>query len=74
MRHWDLDTSSAQLRDALQDLERAWQLVSEAWNDSVSRQFREQHLDPLIPATKMALDATARLRELLQRAQTECEE
>ncbi|MCC7017973.1 MAG: hypothetical protein IT564_12315 [Rhodospirillales bacterium] len=74
MRHWDLDTSGAQLRDALQDLQRAWQVVSESWNDSVSRQFCEQHLEPLIPASKMALDATSRMRELLMRAQMECEE
>jgi hypothetical protein len=74
MRHWDLDTSGAQLRDAMQDLQRAWQVVSESWNDGVSRQFSEQYLDPIIPASKMALDATSRMHELLQRAQTECEE
>lgn len=74
MRHWDLDTSAAQLRDALQDLQRAWQVVSESWDDGVSRQFSEQYLDPLIPASKMALDATSRMSEMLTRVQAECEE
>lgn len=74
MRHWDLDTGAAQLRDALQDLQRAWQEVSESWNDPVSRQFSAQHLDPIVPASKMALDATSRLNQLLQRAQSECDE
>jgi hypothetical protein len=74
MRHWDLDTSSAQLREAMLDLQRAWQVVHESWNDGVSRQFGEQYLDPLIPASKMTLDATGRMRELLMRAQTACEE
>ncbi len=74
MRHWDLETGGAQLRDAMQDLQRAWHVVSESWNDGVSRQFGEQYLDPIIPASKMALDGTARMRELLMRVQTECEE
>jgi hypothetical protein len=74
MRHWDLDTSAAQLRDALQDLERAWLVVSESWSDGVSRQFSEQYLDPIIPASKMALDATSRMNEMLNRIQIECEE
>jgi hypothetical protein len=74
MRHWDLDTSAAQLRDALQDLGRAWQVVSESWNDGVSRQFSEQYLNPIIPSSKMALDATSRMSEMLARVQRECEE
>jgi uncharacterized protein YecT (DUF1311 family) len=74
MKHWDLDTGAAQLRDALQDLERAWLVVSEAWSDDISRQFSEHHLDPIVPASKMALDATARMNQLLRRAQTECDE
>jgi hypothetical protein len=74
MRHWDFDTSAAQLRDALEDLQRAWQVVSESWHDGVSRQFSAQYLDPIIPASKRALDATSRLSEMLTRVQTECEE
>lgn len=74
MRHWDLDTSENQIRDAMQDLQLAWNTVNESWNDGVSRQFAEQHLDPLLPACKMALEETARMRQLLNRMQLECEE
>jgi hypothetical protein len=72
MRPWDLDTSAAQLRHAMEDLQRAWHVVNESWDDSVSRQFSEQYLDPLIPASKLTLDAASRMRELLNRMETEC--
>lgn len=73
MRPWDLDTSSAQIRRAMEDLQRAWQEVSQSWNDSVSQQFCEQHLEPLIPVTKRTLDATARMQNLTNKMQRECE-
>ena len=74
MRHCDLDTSAAQLRSALEDLQRAWHVTCESWDDSVSREFAEQHLDPLEPASRLALDAASRMRELVKRIQRECEE
>ena len=74
MRHCDLDTSVAQLRSALQDLQRAWQVTSESWNDGVSRDFAQQYLDPLTPASQMAVDTVSRMRELVRRIQNECEE
>ena len=74
MRHWDLDTGAAQLRDALQDLMRAWQVVGESWNDPVSRKFSQQYLDPIIPASKRTLDATSHMNQLLQRIQRDCDE
>ena len=55
----------------MEDLQRAWNLVSESWDDNVSRQFSEQYLDPLIPAGKMTLDAASRMRELLNRMESE---
>ncbi len=74
MRHCDLDTSAAQLRSALEDLQRAWQVTCESWDDLVSRKFAEQHLDPLAPTSQMALDAAGRMRELVKQIQRECEE
>jgi hypothetical protein len=71
MRPWDLDTSAAQLRHAMEDLQRAWSVVSESWNDNVSRQFAENYLDPIIPASKLTLDAAARMRELVNRMDNE---
>lgn len=74
MRHCDLDTSAAQLRSAVENLQRAWQVTCESWDDGVSREFAEQHLDPLAPASRLALDAVGRMRELVKRIQRECEE
>jgi hypothetical protein len=74
MRTWDLDSSAAQVRRAMEDLQTAWNVVSESWNDSVSRQYSEQYLESLIPTTKMTLDAVARMRDLLVRLREECEE
>lgn len=74
MRRWDLETSEAQMRSAMEDLQRAWQIVSESWNDEVSRQFAERHLQPLVPISRMSLDAITRMKDLVARIQRECEE
>lgn len=74
MRPWDLDTSSAQIRHAMEDLQRAWIEVSESWHDSVSETYCERYLEPLIPVTKRSLDAVARMQELVNRMQRECSE
>ncbi|QEG32984.1 hypothetical protein Pr1d_02450 [Bythopirellula goksoeyrii] len=73
MRPWDLDTSSAQIRRAMEDLQRAWQEVSESWNDGVSQKFCEQHLEPLIPVVKQTLDSISRMQQLTSKMQRECE-
>ncbi|WP_146452213.1 hypothetical protein [Bythopirellula polymerisocia] len=73
MRPWDLDTSSAQMRHAMEDLQRAWQEVSESWQDQVSQQFSQQYLEPLIPVTKRTLDAISRMQDLTKKMQRDCE-
>ncbi len=74
MRRTDLDTSAAQLHSALKDLQRAWHVTCESWNDGASRQFAEQYLDPLIPSGRLAIDAINRMRELIGRMERECHE
>ncbi|MEM9351931.1 MAG: hypothetical protein AAGA92_02870 [Planctomycetota bacterium] len=73
MRLWDLETSSAQLRDAMEELQLAWEETSEHWDDSVSDRFREEHLEPIAPAMKLALDAVACMNNLLNQVYRECE-
>ena len=72
MRPWDLDTSAAHLRDAMDDLQIAWQETSETWQDEVSRTFCENHLEPIGPALKLTLDAAARMQQMLNQMQREC--
>ena len=73
MRPWDLDTSAAHLRDAMDELQAAWQLTSETWQDEVSHAFCENHLEPIGPALKLTLDAVGRMQQMLNKMQRECE-
>ncbi len=57
----------------MEDLQRAWLEVSESWQDGVSQQFCEQHLEPLIPVTKRTLDAISRMQALTKKMQRELE-
>jgi hypothetical protein len=73
VRKCDLATGAAQIRHALENLETVWSESSHQWNDAVSRKFREQHMDPLIPRLKLALDAIARMSLLMDEVERDCE-
>jgi hypothetical protein len=73
MRRCDLVTGASRIHDAMKSLEVAWHEVSDQWNDSVSRRFREEHLDPLIPDVKLALDTISRMNALMDEVQRDCE-
>jgi len=73
MRKCDLHTGAARIRHALENLDTVWNEVSDDWNDAVSRRFREQHLDPMVPRVKLALDAIARMNLLLDEVERDCE-
>jgi len=69
MRPWDLDTSAAQLRKAMEDLQVAWQVTDEQWQDSVSQKFSETHLQPIGPAMKQTLEAVGQIQQLVNQMQ-----
>jgi len=71
MRPWDLDTSAAQLRKAMEDLQIAWQTTDEHWQDSVSQNFSETHLQPIGPALKQTLEAVGQMQQLVNQIQRE---
>ena len=73
MRPWDLDTNAAHLRDAMDDLQIAWEHTSESWQDEVSQKFCENYLEPIGPALKLTLDAVGHMQQLLNQMQRECE-
>ena len=73
MRRCDLSTGAGRIRHALENLETVWQEVSGAWDDGVSRAFREHHLDPIVPSVKQALDAIARMNLLMDEVERDCE-
>jgi hypothetical protein len=68
-----LDTGAGRIRHALKNLDVVWREISDQWDDGVSRRFREQHLDPMIPDVKLALDAISRMHLLLDEVQRDCE-
>ncbi|MCC6492260.1 MAG: hypothetical protein IT424_04495 [Pirellulales bacterium] len=74
MRPADLYTSAAHIRDALDDLQTAWQEASAHWNDQVSRSFCENYLEPLGPIVKLALDSMARMSQLVDHMHRDCED
>jgi hypothetical protein len=73
MRKCDLATGAARIRHALENIDVVWSEASQEWNDAVSRRFREQHLDPLIPRSKLALDAISRMGLLMDEVERDCE-
>lgn len=74
MRPADLHTDTARLRNAFEELQRAWDETSDQWNDQVSRQFCESYLVPLGPAVKQTLDAAGRMAQLADQAYRDCSE
>lgn len=73
MRKCDLATGSGRIRFALENLEAVWSEISDQWDDSVSRRFREQHLDTMVPRVKLALDAISRMAHLMDEVERDCE-
>lgn len=74
MKPCDLDSGAARVRRGMDDLFRVWEESAEEWNDEVSRAIQEQHLEPMKPIVKTALDAVGRMRTLLHEAQRDLDD
>ena len=74
MRSADLYSSGAHIRDAFDELQKAWLEAEANWNDSVSRSFCQNHLEPLGPIVKLALDSTSRMSQLVDQMHRDCDE
>lgn len=61
------------LQGAHKDLRLRWEKARSDWDDPVSREFQEQHIEPLQRHVKNAVDAIDRIAELLARARRDCE-
>lgn len=73
MRKCDLATGAGRIRHALEHLEMVWNESAAEWNDAVSRNFQEHHLQPIVPRMKLALDAISRMDLLINEAERDCE-
>jgi hypothetical protein len=68
MKVGDLSGGASKLALSLKQLGIKWESAKEAWNDSTSKVFHKDHIDPLLPAVKETLEAVGRLAEVLARA------
>ena len=73
MRRCDLATGASRIRNALENLETVWNEIPGEWDDAVRRRFGEQHLDPMVPRVKLALDAIGRMSLLMGEVERDCE-
>jgi hypothetical protein len=73
MRKCDLITGVSRICDALEKLQIVWQESSNHWNDSVSRRFLEEHLDPMVPEIKLATESVGRMNSLIEEVQRDCD-
>jgi hypothetical protein len=74
IRKCDLTTPAGRIHHALKELHAVWHQHTIEWNDAVSRRFRDEHLEPMIPQVKLALDAISRMSLLIDEVERDCEE
>ena len=74
MAHGSLIDGAGQIKSATDRLEETWQITKSQWNDVVSQNLEEEHLDPLFLQVRTTLDAIARLNGVLIAACRECDD
>lgn len=73
MKIANLHSGSVRIQEALEALERAWEETSQSWNDASSRNFAEEHIQPIGPKVRSALHVISHLRDVTMRLQRDCE-
>ena len=70
----DVQGAVARLTDSYDSLRAAWADRAASWDDSASRRFEKERLEPLDPIMRRAIHAMQRLAEVLAQAERECSE
>ena len=73
MKSANLHSGTVRIQEALESLERAWEETSLYWDDSSSRNFDAEHIQPIGPKVRSALNAINHLRDIATRLQRDCE-
>jgi hypothetical protein len=68
-----LGVGQVQLQEAYKELRLRWADARSQWDDAMSRDFGEQHVDPLERYVRSAVSAMEQLSELVWQARRECE-
>lgn len=74
MRMCDLHTSQGRLIRATKHLKEVWAQTKTHWNDSTSVRFEETFLRQLGPEVHLVVAAIHRLADVLEHAETECQD
>jgi hypothetical protein len=72
MRIADLTSGVCQLRDAMEEMQRAWSNTRQSWRDENSRQLEENHLLPLASEVAAVDPVIHQLAAVLAKAEREC--
>jgi hypothetical protein len=67
-----LTTASLELANALKAIRLMWEQTREGWNDPVSRDFEDNHWEPLRSHVEATIAALDRLSPTLARALRDC--
>ena len=73
MRVASFSAGISKLHSAMETLQRDWEISQEFWKDEASRSLEENYLQPILKQLKETAEATARLSEVITRAERECE-
>lgn len=65
---------AGQIKTATDRLQEVWAVAKSTWNDPISQNLEEEHLEPLFQQVRATLDAIARLNGVLITACRECED
>jgi hypothetical protein len=68
MKVGDLSGGASKLALALKQLNLRFESARDTWNDSTSKVYHKDHIEPLLPAVKETLEGIGRLAEVLARA------
>ena len=67
-----LSVGKTKLDSAMRDLMAAWNKAGDHWNDALREDFNAQHLAPLHPRVKAAIDAMDKMSSMTDRAKQAC--
>lgn len=67
-----LSDGAAQLRGAIDVLERVWADAADHWDDVVRERFEKERLEPLRKQLSLALDAIQQSAEVFNQAKRHC--
>jgi len=63
-----VNASANEMQEALRRLLQQWESARQVWNDSVSRDFQAQYLEPLDAQTRAAQREMEKLAQVIQGA------